>query len=128
QDAIQLYGLSVARLAIFQLAEEQAIAVGDEEIRATVAVEVRDGETEAVNIVRQPNLLGDILELQVALVAEERGARLLREAIFDDEQIEQAVAVVVEDADVAGGEQRLRAGAALLRDIDELALVVAEQV
>ena len=56
----------------------------------------------------------------------ERGLR--REAVLDDEQVEQAVAVVVEDADVAGGAAASRTGAAGRRDVDELAAVVAEEL
>ncbi len=108
-------------IAIARLAEKEPVAVPDEKVRAPVFIHIRDREPEPEDILRQPGLARDVPELQAAHVAQQHRARRARELVLDDEQIEQPVAVVVEHADIARGEKRLRARAALRGDVHELA-------
>src|SRR5262249_32597310 len=76
--------------------------------------------------------VGYVLELVVALVAEETGALRLRavvagDRVFADEDVEQSITVVIQNGGAAAAEV-LRAGAAVLRNVGEVALtVVAEK-
>ena len=115
------------------LAQEQAVGAGHVEVGPAIAVEVRDGDAVAEQVRGQADLGGDVLELEVALVAKEAGAEDLPAAAHDrvlqHEEIEQAVAVEVEDADVPAIVERVGAGARGLGNLDELAgAVVAEEL
>ena len=101
--------------------------MADEEVGLAVAVQVGNRQAQPEDVVRDTGCGVDVLELEVALVAEEHRLRAAGEFVLDHEEIEEAVAVIVEDADVPRGEERLRAGAAGGGDIDERAAVVAKQ-
>src|SRR5207248_3759730 len=85
-------------------------------------------DAEAGYFLRQADLGGHVLELEVAEVAEQpRPRSSALEIALADEQVEQPVAVVVHDTDAAGREAG-RTGARVLRDVGELtAAEVAEQ-
>src|SRR6266849_10844533 len=114
--------------------EEQRVesARADEDIGPAVVVHVGDRDTQTGGLLRDADGVGHVLELEVALVAEEPGALRLRavvagDRVLADEDVEQAVAVVVQDRGAAAAEV-LRARTAVLGDVGEVALaVVLEQ-
>ena len=97
EDLPESGGLEIRAVAP---AQEQAIAVADEEIGAAVVVQVGDGQAEAEQVVGQAGGGGDVLEVEIAEVPQEDRAGVRDEGVFQDEQVEEAVAVVVEPPDV----------------------------
>jgi hypothetical protein len=96
----------IGKRAIAVVVEELvAVDVGDEDVGPAVVIIVADGNAHAVTGAGQPGLFGDVGERQVAVVVEQAVAELravLGEpghgAAVDEVDIEQAVAVVIEQA------------------------------
>ena len=109
----------------------------DVEIGVAVVVVVADGHALAVERLVEPGLLGDVLEVSLAVVAIEGLGRRRLDLVagpvrrVDEEQVLVAVAVVVEEGDARAhrlGQELLAEGAVvvdecdagLLGDVDEL--------
>ena len=90
--------------------DEQPIRVADEEVGPTVTVEVGRTDTESRDPRGQTGAGGRVLEAQAALVVEEHARSGTTEVILDQEEVETAVAVVVEDPDRSAASLRVEHG------------------
>src|SRR5262249_34400074 len=125
---VRLRDFAKAAAAVVDEEPVAAVAAGQEDVGPAVAVHVGDRHAEAGGLVGQAAARGPNLDAEPAKVPDQRRAALApRKEALPEEEIEQAVAVVVEDRHAAGGEFA-RAGARAGGDVNELAAaVVAEK-
>ena len=80
--------------------DEQAVGAGDEQIGPTVAAEIGSGHPQAVHVGGKAGVGGRGGKAEATLVAQQ-DARPSGETVLGEEQVEGAVAVIVENADGA---------------------------
>ena len=125
RPAEQLVEIGSMPVPAAAVVHEQLVLVRDEDVGPAIVADVADGGAETPKIGGQTRFVRAIAEAEIALVVKQLATDVAGQ-VFDDEQIERAVAVVVERNDVA----RFHAGdgeVALRGHVDEPTAVVAVQ-
>ena len=83
----------------FAVAEEQPIAMTDEEVRPPVVIEIRNRERKTIEVGGKPHDRRDVNKSERSQVPAESAMGGAAELILQHEEIERAVSIVVKNAD-----------------------------